>query len=35
MVILVSGELMMWQFLSGYFSEWRIATWRNLVEWRV
>jgi len=25
----------MWQALIGYFSEWKIATWRNLVEWRV
>jgi len=24
---------MMWQILIGYFNEYRIAIWHNLVEW--
>ena len=34
-VFLVSGGLRTWHVLSGYFSKWRIASWRNLVEWRL
>jgi len=30
--VCVGKEMMTWQTLVDYFSEWRIATWRNLVD---